>query len=118
MWTLWLFRITVTVAAVVAFLQAVLAGEFLAGHFGMLAMHRDNSTVAVVAALVMVVAGVLLWRPGRGPWWPAVAAAVVLVAEVVQAFLGYSRVLSLHVPLGVLIVAVFPLLLVRAWRAR
>lgn len=116
-WTLWLFRIVVSVAALSAFVQAVLAGGFLSGHFGMLAMHRDNSTIAVVAALVMVVCGVLLWRPGGGPVWPAVVSAAVLVAETVQAFLGYSRVLSVHVPLGVLTVAAFPLLLVSIWRA-
>lgn len=115
-WTLWLFRIAVSLAALLTFIQAVLAGGFLAGHFGMLAMHRDNSTLAVVTALVMVIAGVLLWRPGHGRWWPALASLGILVAETVQAFLGYSRVLSIHIPLGVLTVAAFPLLLVWAWR--
>jgi hypothetical protein len=117
LWTLWLFRIAVTLTALLTFTQAVLAGGFLAGHFGMLAMHRDNSTIAVIAALVMAVAGVLMWRPGRGPWWPALASLGLLVVEVVQTFMGYSRVLSIHIPLGVLTVAAFPLLLVWVWRA-
>jgi hypothetical protein len=115
-WALWLFRIIVTFAALSMFGQALLAGGFLAGHFDMLGLHRDNSTLDVLLVAAMVVAAVVLWRPGRGPLWPAWVSLACLVVLVGQTLLGYTRVLSLHVPLGVLITVALVLLLVWAWR--
>ncbi|MFC0112491.1 hypothetical protein [Kibdelosporangium aridum] len=115
-WPLWLFRVMVTFAALSMFAQAALAGGLLAGHFDMLALHRDNSTVSVLIVTAMTVAGVLLHRPGRGPSWPMWVSLVCLVVSVGQALLGYTRMLSLHVPFGVLITAALLLLLVWAWR--
>lgn len=106
----------VTFAAISMFAQAALAGGLLAGHFDMLALHRDNSTVSVLIVTAMTVAGVLLYRPGRGPSWPMWISLVCLVVSVGQALLGYTRTLSLHVPFGVLITAALLLLLVWAWR--
>ncbi len=106
----------VTFAALSMFAQAALAGGLLAGHFDMLALHRDNSTVSVLIVTAMTVAGVLLHRPGRGPSWPMWVSLVCLVVSVGQALLGYTRMLSLHVPFGVLITAALLLLLVWAWR--
>jgi hypothetical protein len=115
-WAVWLFRIVVTITMVLAFLQAPLAGAFLSGRFGALALHKDNSTVIAIAAVVLAVSGVLLWRPGRGPGWLAVVGILFLAAIVLQTVLGYQRVLSVHVTLGVAIIALLVLLVVWAWR--
>jgi hypothetical protein len=44
-----------------------------------------------------------VWRPGRGPGWPALASLALLLAEELQLGFGYARILALHVPLGVAI---------------
>jgi len=111
-----LFRWFVTVAAVLAFAQAALAGAFLNGHYGALNLHSINATLATLAALGMVVVGVLIWRPGRGAAWPALVSLGVLAAEVLQITLGFARSLSLHVPLGVAIIAGLIVLTLRVWR--
>jgi hypothetical protein len=114
--TLWVFRIAVSLTAVLTFAQALFAGSFLAGHFDMLAIHKNNSTYVVVAAALTIVAAVLLWRPGRGPAWPVWVSLAFFGCLALQTFLGYRRLLSLHVPLGTAIIAALLPLLVWAWR--
>ncbi|OIJ89991.1 hypothetical protein BIV24_18670 [Streptomyces colonosanans] len=111
-----LFRIAVTCEAALALGQAVLAGSFLSGHYEALKMHELNAAITVVVALALIVAAVLLWRPGRGPGWPALASAALLVSEGLQVGMGYNRTLAVHIPLGVGIVAATLLMLVWAWR--
>lgn len=105
-----------TCEALFAFAQAVLAGGFLAGHYPLLALHQQNATFTGVTAVVMTLVAVLQWRPGRGPLWPVFACAGLFAAEATQIVLGYARVLAIHVPLGVSIVAAIVLLLVWAWK--
>jgi hypothetical protein len=108
--------VTVTAVALLTFAQAVLAGSFLAGHYDMLALHRDNSTIAVAATALMLVTAILHWRPGRGPLWPAVLSLLYFVVLALQTFLGYQRLLAYHVPLGTALIAAAILLLVWVWR--
>jgi hypothetical protein len=115
-WARWVFRIVVTLAALFAFAQAPLAGAFLAGHYDMLSLHKNNSTIVDILTVVMTVAAVLVWRPGRGPGWLPLVSVVVLAAVVVQTVLGYQRSLTVHVSLGVLVIAAMIMLLVWAWR--
>jgi hypothetical protein len=115
-WARWVFRIVVTIAALFTFAQAPLAGAFLAGHYDMLALHKDNSTIVDILSVVMTVTAVLVWRPGRGPGWLPLVSVVVLAAVVVQTVLGYQRSLTIHIPLGVLVIAAMIMLLVWAWR--
>ena len=117
-WTVWLLRIVVTVEAVLAFDQAIFAGRFIAGDYGAVATHAANATATGITLLVQAVAGVLLWRPGRGPWWPAVAALGIFGLVSIQITIGYSRVLAVHVPLGVSIIVLDVVMLVWAWRYR
>jgi hypothetical protein len=116
--TIKLFRLAVTVVALLTFAQALFAGSFLAGHFEMLGYHRTNSTITVAASAVMVVTAVLVWRPGRGPFWPTWVSVLYFAVLALQTFLGYRRALAVHVPLGTAIIAGIVLLLVQAWKPR
>jgi hypothetical protein len=117
-WPLWIFRVVVTAEAVFAFNQAIFAGRFIAGDFGAVATHALNATVTGVTLLVEAVAGLLLWRPGRGPLWPAGAALLLFGLVGLQITIGYSRVLIVHVPLGVTIIVLDFFMLVWSWRRR
>jgi hypothetical protein len=110
------FRVTASVEVLIALGQPVLAGGFLSGHYALLAWHATNATATGLTAIAMTAAGVLLWRPGRGPLWPAVASAALFGLEALQIVLGYTRVLAVHIPLGVAIIGCLALLTVWAWR--
>jgi hypothetical protein len=96
-------RAIVLLHAALVLTQAALAGQFLAGHGAWLRVHETNAGIIQLVGLVQLVVAVLLWRPGRGPGWPALASLALLVAEELQIGFGYARVLALHVPLGVAI---------------
>ncbi|UXY18110.1 hypothetical protein N8I84_04750 [Streptomyces cynarae] len=115
-WALVLFRTVVTCEAVLAVGQAVLAGSFLSGHYGALDLHALNATATGLVAVAQIVASALLWRPGGGPGWPALTGIALFGAEAGQIAMGYARVLAVHVPLGVAIIACTLLMLVWAWR--
>src|ERR1051326_1134219 len=105
-WPWWLFRVTLCVQALDALAQAVLAGRFLSGDFAMLAAHEINATRGVVSvAFTQIVVAVLAWRRSGASGWLVVTVVVVFVATVGQIVLGFTRVLGLHVPLGVSIIA-------------
>ncbi|MER6125838.1 hypothetical protein ABT173_25060 [Streptomyces sp. NPDC001795] len=110
------FRTVVTCEAALALGQAVLAGSFLSGHYGALDLHALNATATGLTAVAQTVAALLLWRPGGGPRWPVMVCAALFGAEAGQIAMGYGRVLAVHVPLGVAIIACTLLMLVWAWR--
>lgn len=114
-WILWFFRVTVTLEIVLGLLQAAFAGSFLSGDYGALNMHAVNAGMLGTVAILMTVAAVLVWRPGGGPAWPALACGILVVAETVQTVLGYGRALAVHVPLGVSIIAAIALMFRWAW---
>lgn len=117
-WTLRVFRTVVTLEAVLGFGQAVLAGSFLSGNYGALDMHAVNASATGITAVAMTLAAILLWRPGGGPAWPAIASGLLFGAEALQIALGYGRVLAVHVPLGAAIIASIALMLRWAWRQK
>ena len=115
-WTIWTFRVLVSLAAVSAFVQPFLAGSYLSGHFEALDVHADNGELAAILTLLTTIAAVLMWKPGGGPSWPAAVCAGIFVAEGAEIALGYSGVLVIHIPLGTAILAAFVVLLLRVWR--
>jgi hypothetical protein len=117
-WPLLVFRGSITAAALLVFNQAVFAGQFLAGTYGSLHTHRENATYAGLAVLVSAAAAVLLRWPGAGPLWPAVACLGLFGLIGLQIALGFARVLTVHVPLGVTIILLTVLLTIWAWRPR
>lgn len=115
-WPLPLFRATVTMAAVLVFAQAALAGGFLAGHFEALAMHSRNGGLVALVFGVQLGCAVLLWRKGGGPAWPALAAVIQLSIAGALIPLGAERVLAVHIPLAVALTIGTALLVSWAWR--
>ena len=96
--------------------QAVFAGRYLSGDAAGLRLHERNAELIVMLAFVQLVLAVLVWRPGRGPAWPALASLALWLAEVAQMSLGYGRVLGVHVPLGVAIFGLTVVLAIGTWR--
>ena len=117
-WPGWAFRVTSTVAAVMLFDQAVFAGQFLAGTYDALLVHRENATYAGISVLVSAVAAGLVVRPGRGPRLPLVASLGIFGMVALQIVLGFGRALTFHVPLGVLTIFGATALALWAWRHR
>lgn len=102
--TRWALRVAFGVQAAMAVSQPILAGSYLSGNLDAISIHSAiGGNLTPVAFLVLLSAVAHRW-PGRGPLWPVVAMAVLLVLIVVQANAGYSRSLGLHIPLGVAIV--------------
>jgi len=97
-------RLVLWLLAVSVLAQAILAGLFLDGHDAWRDWHAANGMVLLpLLALVQAVLAVLVWRPGHGPGWPAVASVGLLVAILLQSAMGQAGQLVVHVPLGVAI---------------
>jgi hypothetical protein len=97
--------------------QVIFAGLFLDGHDAWRNWHAANGMVLLsllaLVQVVLAVLAVLVWRPGRGPGWPAIASLGLLVAVVLQNVIGQAGLLAVHVPLGVAIVGLVGTLLGR-----
>lgn len=96
-------RAVVLLHAALILAQAAFAGQFLAGDPAWVRVHELNGGIIHLVAFVQLVVAILVWRPGRGPGWPALASLALLLAEELQLGFGYARMLALHVPLGVAI---------------
>jgi hypothetical protein len=112
----WVFCALITVHALDAFAQAVLAGGFLNGTYSMLGLHRDNGIGLVLLGYLQIGVAIAYWRPGGGPAWPLWVCLGISVAETVQYFLGLGRLIGIHVPLGVAIIVGAVMLAQWAWR--
>jgi hypothetical protein len=103
--TLWLLRIALAVHALAAIAQPVIAGRYLSGDFDALVVHAANAGLMMLTTIGAFGAAVLYWAAGRGVGWPALTLAAMFVAVIAQTALGALRVLAIHIPLGVGIVA-------------
>jgi hypothetical protein len=109
-------RAVVLVHAAMVLAQAAFAGRFLAGDAAGLRAHETNAGLIELVALLQLVLAVAVWRPGRGPGWPAVASLALLLAEGFQIGMGYEGRLAVHVPLGVAIFGLLVASAVGSWR--
>ncbi|WP_235029879.1 hypothetical protein [Nonomuraea solani] len=116
-WIVWSLRVTATAHLAGVLGQAALAGLFVTGDVDLLAWHRDNAGVTHSMLYLQLVAAILLWRPGRGPLWPALVSLGLVVVETVQVALGQWRVIELHFPLGMTIFGLSAVFTVWTWRA-
>jgi hypothetical protein len=108
----WALQLSILVTSLLVFAQAVLAGQFMSGDSSALAFHEMNGTEIIEPAIIVqTLLSILVWRPGRGPWWPVVWTLVVFGALFLQITYGFERRLQLHVPLGVAILAALVMML-------
>jgi hypothetical protein len=116
-WPLWAYRIVATLAAVLLFIQSILAGQFIADKHDKLALtlHRENATVASVVVLVLVVAAILSVWPGGGPRTVIPRAIGLLVVTAGEGAAGYAKLIQLHVPLGVLLIGIAAWMAIASW---
>lgn len=117
-WAAWPFRVLVLLNAVLVFFQPVTAGLFVTGEVGMLGMHSAGHIFISLALMLQIVAAILVWRPGRGPSWPIWTTVGMFFLVGMQAGFGYARMLSLHIPLGVLTFGLAVAMLIAAWSRR
>lgn len=103
-WPIVVIRSLTVLILLQALIQAALAGGFITGDVGLLGLHSANGILLLLTTTALLPATVLLVRPGRGPWWPIVAGLVLWTAVVVQAGLGFARLVGLHIPVGTAIV--------------
>ncbi|TMR24398.1 hypothetical protein ETD86_04500 [Nonomuraea turkmeniaca] len=115
-WIVWSLRVTATVHLAGVLGQAALAGLFLTGDVDLLTWHRNNAGFTHSVLYLQLVAAILLWRPGRGPLWPALAGLGLVVAETVQVAAGQDRVIALHFPLGMAIFGMSAVFTAWTWR--
>jgi hypothetical protein len=114
--TLWLLRIALAVHALAAIAQPVIAGRYLSGDFDALTVHAANAALMMLTTMGAFGAAVLYWAAGRGAGWPALILAAMFVGIIAQTALGALRVLAIHIPLGVVIVALAVALAVWSFR--
>jgi hypothetical protein len=100
-------RVVAGVQALLVFAQATLAGALLSGSGPARVAHEVLGTEIITwVGRVGVVLAVLVWRPARGPGWPALVMANAFLAVMIQIGMGFQGVLAVHIPLGVAILAV------------
>ncbi|MEV6494017.1 hypothetical protein AB0M20_36140 [Actinoplanes sp. NPDC051633] len=104
-WPIVLLRALAVLVLLQVFLQAVLAGGFITGKVTFLGLHSANGVFLVLSSMALPVAAVLLVRPGRGPWWPIVFGVVLWLLIGVQVGIGFARLVGLHIPIGMAIMA-------------
>ncbi|ASO19683.1 fatty acid desaturase [Actinoalloteichus hoggarensis] len=108
-------RVLVVLYFLSTFLQAVLAGLFVTGDVGMLAMHEINAHTNLFLVFLLIIAAVLLRWPVGGPGWPIIAFVLLAVLVFTQTEMGFMRVVDLHIPTGVLLFGISVALLIWAF---
>ncbi len=98
---LWALRLAGVVFALAVFAQAVLAGLFVTGDLGMLTMHQVTAAVVLFSAVLWVLASVVLVVADKASGRLILFGVIAIVVTIAQMALGGSRVLWLHIPLGV-----------------
>lgn len=114
----WLLRLILSLYAVMAVAQPVLAGSYLSGNFDAISAHGLNGGMLMPAAMLTFPVALCHWLLGRGSGWPVAVVAALFLAQGLQIGMGYSRQLMIHIPLGVAIVATVLAVAVWSWTPR
>jgi hypothetical protein len=116
-WPAWTYRIVATLAAILLFIQSILAGQFIADKSDKLAfaLHRENAILSVIVVLVLVIAAILSVWPGGGRRTVLPRAIGLLVVTAGEAAAGFAKLTQLHIPLGVLLIGIAAWMAISSW---
>lgn len=103
--------------ALQAIAQPLLIGAYLDGDYDAVGLHGANGNLLMLSLMGAGIA-VLVHCLRGGPVWPVPALTALWLAEGIQIGMGHARDLSVHVPLGVTVVALAVALAVWAWTPR
>ncbi|TMR31481.1 hypothetical protein ETD85_25780 [Nonomuraea zeae] len=109
---LYSLRIVVLAQAAALVVAASFAGQAVESG-SMAETHVMAGMVVHLVALVQIVLAVLVWRPGRGAGWPALASAGLFLVGAAQHFTWLW--LGAHLPNGVLLFGLITAVLIWAW---
>jgi hypothetical protein len=113
----WLLRLALTLLAVACVAQPVLIGRYFDGDFDAIGLHSGNAVLLVLLTTAAGAAAVLWWVRGGHPG-PMIVTAVLWFAIGFQMGMGYTRNLTVHIPLGVAIVVAAAGLAGWSWTSR
>ncbi|TDD55364.1 hypothetical protein E1286_04065 [Nonomuraea terrae] len=105
-------RVAVTAHAAALLVAASFAGQSVESD-SMLESHLMAGMVVHLLALVQTVLAVLVWRPGRGAGWPALASVALFLIGGAQHVTWMW--LGAHVPNGVALFGLITAVLIWAW---
>ncbi|NAS21934.1 hypothetical protein GT755_09580 [Herbidospora sp. NEAU-GS84] len=111
----WTIRLTSVLHLAGVLGQALLAGLFVTGDADLLSWHESNAGITYSLLLVQMVVAFLLWRRARVVW-PLWATGGLVVAESAQIWVGMSRDLAVHFPLGMSIFGASAVMTLLLWR--
>jgi hypothetical protein len=95
-------RVVAVLHALSFLLQPIMAGFFLSGQDTAIDTHATNAMILATLCLIMTVLAFPAWRRGLVPRAVFTNAAGLLVAEAAQIMVGFSHIMWLHIPLGVI----------------
>ncbi|NRQ39534.1 hypothetical protein HII36_48060 [Nonomuraea sp. NN258] len=110
---LYSLRIVIIAHAVSLLVAASMAGQSVATNHSTIEAHLLVALVVHILALVQIVLAVLVWRPGRGAGWPALASLGLFLVGAAQHFTWIW--LGAHVPNGVALFGLIIAVLVWSW---
>lgn len=98
----WSLRILLSLVGLAAGLQPVSIGQYLDGRYALLQLHSTGATLLESLGLLLI--PIVIWYVLAGGRRWVLLTLLLAVAIEVQAVMGYSRVLAVHIPLGVAVV--------------
>lgn len=103
--TLWAFRFVALIQAISFVLQPVSIGSFLQGSWAAYDLHQAVGGTLVICTAITGAVGLLLAILARRVWL-GIGVVALCVLTTAQVAFGATGTLSVHVPLGVALVAV------------
>lgn len=112
--TLWAFRLLTLAQAALFILQPISIGSFLQGSWAAFDLHSIVGGVLVLPTMATAGVGLLLAVLARRVW-VGVGSMALGVLTTAQVGIGHTGMVSVHVPLGVALVALAVWLCARSW---
>jgi hypothetical protein len=97
-------------------IQPVLAGVYLGGDADAVRLHSFNAIVVTGLDVLQLICAIVFTWKGHGRSWPIYTSLGIALAVEVQVGVGFERIMAIHVPLGVTIIALQVLLTVWLFR--